>query len=169
MLITDILFPIFPIRGYRRLYEESNMLKIDTYVKSWIIDNRSLQGNFSRRRLQMDKETKYPLTLAIFNITQLMNYKSKTKKFIDFQGKLINYKKTRMVKLKYYAVQRIKKGKSKVAIFVKDIPYPIYVTLTQWQEAYQFDKIWIGLLDYNNSSIFYSWSHEYKCETWRKI
>lgn len=169
MLITDICFPIFPIRGYKKIYEESNMLKVDTYVKSWVIDNRNLQGNFTSRRLKMNQETKYPLTLAIFNISQLIKYKSNTNKYIDFYGKLINYKKSRRVKLKYYLVQKIKKGKSKVAIFVEDIPNPIYITPVQWDENYNFDKLWLGLLSYNGGFIFYSWSDEHRGETWRKI
>lgn len=169
MLITDIVFPIFPIREFKKLYEESNMLKIDTYVKSWVIDNRNLSGTFTERRLHMDQKTKYPLTLAIFNISQLIKYKSKTKKFIDFHGKLIVYRKSRQTKLKYYPVQRIKKGNSTVALFTKELPYPIYITRMQWEESYQFDKLWFGLLHYNGSGIFYNFAYEDKGSTWRKI
>lgn len=169
MLLTDINFPIFPIRGYTKLYEESNMLKIDTYVKSWIIDNRNLSGTFSKRRLQMDKKTKYPLTLVIFNISQLISYKSKTNKYIDWDGKLIKYKKRKVVKLKYYLIKGIKKGKSSIALFVENLPFPIYVTYTQLSNAYKFDKLYVGLLEYNGGKLFYNWSTKYKCESWRKI
>lgn len=151
------------------MYEESNMLKIDTYIKSWVIDNRNLQGTFAMRRLNMDKETRYPLTLAIFNITQLIKYNTTTNRYIDYHGKLIKYKKTKMAKLKYFRVNRIKKGKSAVALFVKNLDFPIYVSMSQWEDVYTFDKIWLGLLDYNGGKLFYDFAYKDKGESWRKI
>lgn len=169
MLLTDIKFPIFPIREYKKLYEESNMIKIDTYVKSWVLDNRNLSGTFTERRLHMDTKTRYPLTLSIFNISQLIKYNSKTRKYIDWQGNLINYKKTKVVKLKYFPIYKIKKGNSSIALFTKEIPFPIYITRRQWEELYKLDKIWLGLLDYNGGKLFYDFSYEDKGSTWRKI
>ena len=145
------------------------MLKIDTYIKSWVIDNRNLSGTFTRRRLLMNKETKYPLVLTIFNINQLISYKSQTNKYIDWDGKLIKYKKTKYVKLKYYLVKKVKTSNSKIALFVENIPFPIYITPTQWKNAYNFDKLYLGLLDYNGGKLFYNFAYKDEGSTWRKI
>lgn len=169
MKLTDIKYPIFPIRSHDRIYEEDNILYVDTINKTWIVDNKNLNGiTLAARRFKITDP--YPLKPAIFTLAQLLRYKSSNNLYIDHLGKLFRHKKTNTYKLEYKKVLRYKVHEDQVAFFVKDVSYPIFVdykTLNLYQD--NDEELYLGLLWYNGSWIFYELSLNKKEDTWRKF
>lgn len=168
MNLIDINFPIFPIRSYYKMYNEEGIIYVETYIKTWILDNTNLPYNsLAKRRLRINKP--YPLTGVIFNITQLI--KCKYKVFIDNKGKIFNYKKTKRITLKYKILSnyKINYKTNEVACFTKDLPYPFYVSSTYFNKFKQFDNLYLGVLAYLGGHILYEITNEKKRDTWKKI
>ena len=106
MLLNEVNFPVFPIRGNRKIYKDphTGIDRVETVLKDWQLDNKSLIGiTLSERRLKIPLKERYPLTFALFNFSQLLNYK-KGCMFIDNLGNIFKYKKTRYEKLEYHKV-----------------------------------------------------------------
>ncbi len=168
MKLQDINFPIFPLRAYNKLYYEDNILYIETYYNNYIIDNKNLTGDtLAKRRLRLPAKNRYPLNLALFTIAQLV--KSKTKVFLDNYGNLIEYKRTKMVKICYKKIIRYKESdKGEVAIWMSNIPYPIYVS-KYYMEQFRYKDLYAGILNYGGGYILFELSQEKKKDIRRKI
>lgn len=170
MLLTDINYPIFPIRGNRRVYIENGIDMVDTVVKTWQIDNKNLVGNtLAERRFGIEREDRYPLTVTIFNISQLLNYK-KSNKFIDSLGHIFKYKKTRYEKLTYHKViGKTDIGEGVYAVYVEEYASPFYVSYALFNKVFDYDTVYIGLLGYHGGQIVYELTTEKKENTRRKV
>jgi len=166
MNLIDINYPIFPIRNHTKIYNEFGIIYIETYFKTWIIDNTNLPYNaLAKRWFKIEKP--YPLTNVIYNITQLINCKFKI--FIDNNGKIFNYIKTRNTRLIYKKLINYKANKNgEVALFTKELPYPLYVSTTYFNK-YIHDDIYMGLLRYSGGYVLYEITNDKKRDTWKKI
>ena len=170
MLLTEINYPIFPIRSYIKLYEKDKIQYIDTANKTWIIDNKNLAGEtLAARRFRIPKEERYPLILSIFNLMQLLRY-IKGRRFIDSLGNIFTYKKTRYESLKYYKVIGTLDMINNIAVYTEEYSTPFYVTKTDFNMIYEKDKdLFIGLLAYHGGHLFYELSRLKKDDTRRKV
>lgn len=171
MLLTEINYPIFPIRSHNKLYVKDGIDCIDTALNKWQIDNKNLVGEtLAARRFGIPREIRYPLTFTLFNLTQLLNYK-KGHMFIDNLGNIFSYKKTRMEKLEYHKVI----GKSyadegNCALHVEAYSMPFYVTKGLFNRIYGYgEEIYVGLLGYHGGHLVYDLSTEKKDTTRRKV
>jgi len=170
MRLEDIKFPIFPIRSYNKIYEEHKIIHIETAVNYWIIDNKNLSGDdLASRRFKIKKEKRYPLTLSIFTIGQLLRYKSPTSYFIDSLGYMFKYSKSTRTKLSYYRVDKYVIREKAVLLFSNKLPYPIYIDHLYFKSVDDVDNLYVGLLDYRNGHLLYELTNVWKKETWRKI
>lgn len=169
MKLADIKYPIFPIRSHDKLYKKDGIIYVDTHKNTWIVDNTNLKGNsLAMRRFRITKDL-YPLKPAIFTLAQLLRYKSTTHIFIDKFGKLFRYTKTKRCKLEYKKVLSYKYDENTVAFIVEDVNHPIYADFKTLNLYKDMENLFLGLIWYNNSWIFYDISTEKKKKTWKKI
>lgn len=169
MLLTEIVYPIFPIRS-GKLYIENGIDYINTGIKVWTVDNKNLSGNtLAERRLRIEKEDRYYLTVSIFNLSQLLNYK-KGILFIDSNGEIFKYKKTRYEKLAYYKViGKTDIGGGTFALYTEEYTNPFYVSYNLFNKVYDYEEIYIGLLGYHGGQIVYELTTEKKKNARRKV
>lgn len=93
------------------IYYYSEIEKEDVIMsKLLIVDDINAKGDtLAKRRLQLMTENVplYRLRHAIFFLGDLIKIATPSTSFIDSNGKLFNYKKTTMVKLKFYRIDNI--------------------------------------------------------------
>lgn len=169
MLLTDITFPIFPIRS-GKLYIKDGIDYINTGKSVWQVDNKNLMGKtLVGRRFGIPRKERYPLTLSIFNISQLLNYKKGTR-FIDSLGNIFKYKKTRMEKLEYHKILGKRQVEDNWALFTEAYAHPFYVTKGLFNRVYEYgENIYVGLLGYHGGHLVYDLSTTKHKTTRRKV
>lgn len=163
-IISEIKFPIYGItKKYRRLWNENNVLFIETESGIYVIDNKNIPGKtLGTRRLRL-KADKYRLKKIILNAEQLL--RSKYIHFIDSLGTLFEYKRTTMVPLKYHEVINSTIYENKIVLDLKGVSYrPV---LRHKPDAYGIK--YVGLLHTSMGLIPYEYSTTYKKDTRRKI
>lgn len=164
--ITDIQFPVYGItNNYKKIWEEDKVLYIETNTGVYVLDNKNLVGSSvgKRRLLLTFNSNKYIPRVTITNISQLVNCNHKV--FMDNNGSIFLYKKTKTVPLKYYSVKKIVRSEDGDCIVTfNNIDYPVRLTC---REAYRLNCI--GLLHTDIGYIIYEYSDTGKWNTWRKI
>lgn len=89
-------FPFFPIREYEALEHVGPITYIQTYYSRYILDNKSLSGDYVERRLKISAqgadEKLYPIKYICNTLPEV--YNSGAKLFIDSTGKIIKWVKT---------------------------------------------------------------------------
>ena len=157
--IKDIIFPVFVIHS-------DNIEEIDgiLWLDDQVLDDKNMQGDsLGLRRIQTPMQSIYPLKYMIEDEIGLMKLRGNT--FIDYEGKVINYEKTKTLKLRYHKIiKREKKGVATV-IWLKDVPFPFAE-----KSPPDPDLSWAGLLyDRGIPWKIYNFSEEKQKDTWRKI
>lgn len=166
--LTDIDYPIFPIRTHRKIWTKDNITYVETDIKVWELDNKNLNGKtLAHRRLKI--KNPYPLRPAIFTFAQLIRHLSKTKLYIDVYGKVFKYIKTKRCKLEYKRVINYETNNGLVAFRVEGVNHIILADNYTIEKLHNNNELWLGLLWYNNSWVFYETSVEAKKSTWRKV
>lgn len=163
--ITDINFPIYGITNNRKkIWEEYNILYIETLSGIYILDNKNMNGNtLGERRIKINNSKLYKPRQVCYNIIQLI--KSKFTTFIDSTGKVFTYKKSKFVPLKYYKVTNIIRSKDGECII--SIPKINFVHKIACRKAYSIE--YIGILHTDYGLVLYEYSNIEKKDTKRKI
>lgn len=163
--LFDISFPIYAItNNYKRIYEELNVLKIDTPSGTYVLDNKNITGNtVGERRLKITGSDLYIPRKTYFTLGQMLH--SKYTVFMDKDGIVFNYKKTGFVPLKYFKVQSITKASDGECVL--QIPQVSFSYKVNCRKAYSIE--YIGLLCTDFGFIPYEFTDEYKKPTRRKI
>ena len=94
---------------------------------------------------------------------------SKTKLYIDVYGKVFKYIKTKRCKLEYKRVINYETNNGLVAFRVEGVNHIILADNYTIEKLHNNNELWLGLLWYNNSWVFYETSVEAKKSTWRKV
>jgi hypothetical protein len=162
--LFDIEFPIYSItNSYKRIWEDMNVLYIETPYNTYVLDNKNLPGDtLGKRRLQISNSDIYRPRRVYYNIEQFLH--SKDKIYIDSLGRCFKYKKTEMVPLKYHKIKDINRLKSGECVLTLDILFPLKVNC---RLAYSIE--YVGVLHTKYGEIVYSFEEEYKKDTRRKI
>lgn len=103
--LSDIEFPIYGItNNHKRIWEEFNVLYIETESGEYVLDNKNISGeSLGKRRLKLNNtDNIYSLRKRFDNVASML--KCKYKKFIDNNGYVFEYKKSKYVPLKYFKV-----------------------------------------------------------------
>lgn len=171
MKLTDINYPIFPIRGHYRVYNEDGIDYVETHLRTWVLDNKNLQGgSLASRRFKIVDP--YPLKPAIFTLAQLLVYIKENKHtiYIDKLGKIFKYKRTKRYELIYKKVSKYYADNQNVYFEVEDVGAAIAVdvrTLNLYE--YNDQELYLGLIYYNGGWLFYEATTKKKKDTWIKI
>ena len=157
--INDLIFPLFVIHT-DNIEELDGILWIDDQV----LDDKNMEGEtLGLRRIQSPMKSIYPLKYMIEDEIGLMKHRGNT--FIDNKGKVINYEKTRTLKLKYHKIARREKKGIATVLWLKDVPFPMAE-----KSPPDIEITWAGVLyDYGIPWKIYDFSSEKKKDTWRKI
>ena len=165
-LLKDIKFPVYPIRSYDKLWEENNILYIDTGCRVRIIDNKNFSGSFGNRRAQVDPKELYRLQ-SLPTIKSLIKYKSINNIFIDSTGELFKYTKTKMVPLVYKKIIKREKVEGLgYLIWVSDIDNPFHIPAVYYDPFVEYARI---LLTGNFGPMLYDFTTKSDKDTRRKI
>lgn len=100
-------FPLYALREYNSIDVEGEWVVISTFHSRFVLDNKSLKGNYWQRRVRMlDMELPYrmyPLKEKFSTVSQVAL--SKRRHFIDSEGKLFKYKPSVFYKIQYEKVR----------------------------------------------------------------
>ena len=162
--LADITFPLYGITPrYKRIWEEYNILYIETQSGIYMLDNKNLDGDtVGKRRLKINSFDKYMPRVVLLTVAQLIHSEYKT--FMDSTGTTFKYVKNKVVPLKYYNVKKITKLEEGCAVSLKGIDYPIKINC---REAYGINCV--GLLHTDIGLILYEISEYPRPDTWRKV
>lgn len=107
-MLSKVVFPAYRLRSYTRMYNEELALLIETRNGTYILDDKSLEGEtLGERRLKIADEYLYPLSDIVFTLEELI--RSKSNKFIDSAGEVITYKKSKLYTIHCKEIQSITK------------------------------------------------------------
>ena len=162
--LWDIKFPIFSItENCKRIWTEYKVTYIETQSGVFILDNKNIKGDTlgSRRLLLKNSPLYFPRT-CILNASQLI--KSKHKLFIDSNGDVFKYIKTKTVPLKYFKIKEIIKNDNTCILTFYKINHSIRLSC---RIAYGLK--YVGFLITHMGYITYEYSEIEKNDSWRKI
>ena len=165
MHLLDINFPIFSLtKSHKRVWEDMNVLYIETPSGVYIVDNKNIDGDtIGKRRAKMNADNKYIPRKVYYNISQLLH--SKDKHFVDNFGTPFKYEKTEFVPLKFHKVidtKRLEDGDC--VVYLEDIYFPQKLNC-RLAHSIQY----VGVLHTKMGYILYKFSEEKEADTRRKI
>lgn len=150
-----INLPLYIVRGFTRKFEENGYICLETYYNRYVLDRPSLPGDYASRRILLLADTKKPYNLykikyACNTLSQVLN--AKNKEFIDTNGTLIRFHKTKFFKITYHkVVSCVKIFNGKYQCYVSGVNSP-FIT----KEPYNY----ISLVNYRNSFILFDVHNE---------
>jgi len=164
MHLFDIKFPVYAIaKNNKRIWEEMNVLYVETDTGIYVLDNKNLSGStVGERRLKIKNSQLYVPRKVYYNISQFLH--SKYTEFLDTTGKYFKWKKSITVPLKYYKVSHVSKYNDDCIVHFKDVECPQKLNC---RLAHSIKCI--GLLHTEYGYIVYEYSDTYKKDTYRKI
>lgn len=131
-ILSDIKYPIYPIRVGAKLIEDGPILRAITAKADYIIDNKLIDArSLDRRRLIMRGRglPVYPLFPSIQNFQEFLEYRTKasnSKIFIDLRGHVFKYTPTTFYKYSYHEIERVYHDPQGCLIKPKNINKLIY-------------------------------------------
>ena len=118
--IKNIEFPVYEVYSENWDYSDG-LLRIDTEI----VDDRNQPGsNLGVRRLQTPHKNLYPLKKQLDYRGIL---KSSTKTFIDTNGKLFHYEKTKFPKLKYHKIKKLTLKEKASTLYLYGVNFPFII------------------------------------------
>jgi len=157
--IEDLTFPLFVIHT-----DSAEVIDGILWIEDQVLDDLNMPGEtLGARRLQSPMKSIYPLKYMIEDEIGLMKHRGST--FIDNDGKVINYEKTRNLKLKYHKIAKREKKGIATVLWLKDVPFPFAE-----KSPPDIEITWAGVLyDHGIPWKIYEFSEEKRKDTWRKI
>lgn len=161
--LFEVEFPIYSITSsYKKIWEDTNVLYIETPYNTYVLDNKNLPGDtVGKRRLQIHNSIVYQPRRVYYNIEQLLH--SKDKIYLDSLGRCFKYKKTEVVPLKYHKIKSVTRTDDG-CILELDILFPQKVNC---RLAYGIK--YVGILHTRYGYILYSFEEELQKDSRRKI
>jgi hypothetical protein len=160
MVIADLTFPLFILPQDTDIEEIDGIL----FADGKCLDDKNTAGStLGKRRLRTPYPNIYPLNKAVHDIPSLL--KSSAKRFINEQGQVFNYEKSRMVPLKYHFIKKIRTKETASLVWIEDINFPFEVprppdaSMTCAGILYERSHPWL----------LYEFSEQMKKDTKRKI
>ena len=161
--LENIKYPVYPLRVYTKITDVNGVVKVYTQHKMYIIDDRNLEGKtLGERRLRL-KKFKYPLLTSICTAKDVIM--SPKKVFIDDEGTIFKYVKTRKARLMYRQIAeliRLPFGSTKILVRGINSPFIMHQDIP-------LDYAYAGLLQFDGGYILYEVSKKKKEDSWRRV
>lgn len=160
MKLTDIVFPVFILPRDIDIDTQDGIV----FANRQMLDDLNVNhDSLGMRRLRSSYPTKFPLTKAVHDIPSFL--KSAAKRFVDSNGTVFRYDKTRMVDLRYYLIKSVRRLGTKSIVWIEDINFPFDLARPPDPEMR-----WAGILyDGRHPWLLYEFSENKKKDTKRKI
>ena len=118
-------FPVYPIGSYLDIFEQDGLVYLlrnyDTDYK--VLDNKNLEGDtLGLRRIKIPKKQKASLKSVIYNLESLIRYTGTSRKFIDNNGRVFEYKRTKFYYIYSYRILKVTESDSKYIVHLKNYP-----------------------------------------------
>lgn len=155
----DLVFPIYVIHS-------DNVELIDgiLWLDDQVLDDKNMEGEtLGQRRLQTPMKSIYPLRYMLEDEVAMMRHKRKT--FIDNEGRVFSYEKTKTVKIHYHKIRKREKKGVATVLWLKDCPFPFAEKSPPSEEL-----TWAGVMYLEGFPWkIFNFTEERKKSTWRKI
>ena len=157
--INELIFTLFVIHT-----DSVELIDGILWIEDQVLDDLNMEGEtLGARRLKSPMQSIYPLKYMIEDVIGLMKHRGNT--FIDNEGKVINYEKTKTLKLKYHKIRKREKKGIATVLWLKDVPFPFAE-----KSPPDPDFSWAGVLyDTGIPWKIYDFAEDKKKDTWRKI
>lgn len=156
---SQIIFPAFRLPS-------SNWSTTDglVFLDGKILDDRNMEGKtLGARRLQTPFQNLLPLKHCATSAIGLI--KNSESAYIDNEGRLFLYKKTKMVSLRFYRIRKVLRKEVSSVLWVQNINFGIRIPRPPPSQCN-----WAGFLHIqNNPWMLYEYSVEKPKDTRRKI
>jgi|APSaa5957512576_1039674.scaffolds.fasta_scaffold11161_3 hypothetical protein len=161
--LENIKYPVYPLRGYTKITDINGVVKVHTHYNIYIIDDRNLEGKtLGERRLRL-KKFKYSLPTSVANAKDVIM--SSKKVFIDDEGVIFKYVKTRKARLIYKQIaELVRLPFETTKIIVRGIHTPFIM-----HQDIPLDYAYAGVLQFDGGYILYEVSKKKKPDSWRKV
>lgn len=163
MNLQDIQFPVFQLGEHDRIETISNITYVYRADQQLILDNKNLHGDtLGKRRLRiLDKDKIFKLSKRYNSIIELIKFKGGKNKFVDNNGKVFKYTKTKRSKVIYKKIIA-QKNIPNIGIrirLINDLDFIISPTYGYVVGQYA------GLLIFNADYLLFEITREYKDDT----
>ena len=157
-----INFPIYPLRSYINKYTVDDIVIIETYYNTYILDNRNLEGETLAERRLHSKGNLYPLNNPIYTYQELV--KSKYKEYIDKYGNIFKYVRTNFVAIHSCKIEKIEETDSNTyLVYTKE--YKPLMYLGDYLIYFEY----VLVMKTKHGPLIYGFSDEYIAPTRKKI
>jgi hypothetical protein len=151
--LNSIRFPIYRIRKHSKMWNDNNVIHIDTFKGSYILDNRNLPGNFLNRRRSLKGKEAYPLYKPIMTHRQLiLDKKHESGHYVDSTGGMFTYNRSRFVPLTYRDILNKEYVDNEIIITAKDLPCKFIVPNTHRNVMGKY----LGVLELDGGYMLYN-------------
>ena len=158
MRLVEAEFPVF-ILSADEIEEVDGIM----FADGLCLDDKNAEGDtLGMRRLHSSYPNMYRLTKAIYDIPSLL--KTSSRKFIDSEGHIFNYEKTRFVPLIYHEIMEIVHKNFASIVWLKDINSPYTIPRPPDPQMR-----WAGVLYNKTPWLIYEFSESKKRDTRRKL
>lgn len=172
MKLQDIKWPIYKIGVHEDVYEDMGVTYIEHSGKVSILDNKNLKGNtLGLRRLLINDiyNTKGSLLMLSDLLDYVRKVPSKYWVFIDNEGNLFRYKKTKYSPLIWREISNARIKTNIVLLNVIGIFQTFELPLNYWYKFKDKEKLYLGLIKFENFYVIYDISEEHMKDSRRKI
>lgn len=113
MSVLSAKFPVYQLRQFSSIQYEGSLVLLNTYFNRYVLDDKSLAGDYFERRLHISIHEKeypyklYPLKARCTHIAQVLHLVQKSKHFIGHDGVLFKYKKHKRFTIRTFPVVNI--------------------------------------------------------------
>lgn len=157
--LAEISFPVYKFRKYNSVKNDDGIVYVDTFYKTYIVDNTNLKGEtLGERRLRV--KTKefplYPFKVFYSSARELVLNSKTSDTYIDTKGRIFKYKKTARVHVKYYEIKTVIKYRNKSIVHFKDFPLPVVISSSKFEHFFKFG----GFFKFSDYYMFYGFSEE---------
>lgn len=157
--VSKIQFPVF-------ILPASNWSEKDGLVtiEGKLVDDKNMPGEtLGIRRLQTPFKNLLPLRKSVNDLIGVLKQRKNT--FVDSDGNVFIYQKTKFTSLKYYKIRKIEQKTVASVLWLKGVNFPFKVIRPPLPEA-----TWAGVLHLNSLPwLLYEYSEDFKSTTKRKI
>ena len=159
MILDEITFPVYVIGTENITYKDGVI-----FADAKVIDDTNMKGkSLGIRRLQTELPYLYDLRYMIKSKAGLVRHRGFN--YIDWTGKLFEYRKRKYYTLKYHKIENVSKKDIVSLVWLKGIPYPI-----EAERPPEIEYRWAGLIYKNNMPwFFWHYSTEWRKDSRRKI
>jgi hypothetical protein len=137
-VLRNIVFPVYVISSEETSYEDGLL-----FIGGKIVDDRNQSGDTIGKRRLVSPHPLGKLGKICFTFIEMLD--SKSTKFIDTCGRAFEYKKTKMLPVVSYRINKKISRETFTQLFLKGVncvyTVPRYPTSEEWAQIFVYDNL----------------------------